>query len=676
VSVQTGSLLPGTYTGDITFAAQDPVMHSPQHVFVSVTIVPQCSAQVAPGILYFNSNMQQGVPAPQSFTISSTTSCTSPVHWSAKSDASWVTLSASSGDTPGSPTVSVNPAGLAAGTYKASITISTTAGSQIVLVSFALNKGSEPGLSVSASALDFQGVVNGEDPDMQTLGLVNTGQAPLNWRVATLTDNGSHWLSVNSQQGVLGPRQSTSLEISVSALDKGGAPGHYTGMLKIIGTDSTGTPVPNSPFYIPVKFTVNAACSLAVSQNVLTFSVFSGSSVSNAQPVNILASNTCQHPLQWSAVPSTSTGGNWLLVSSNTGTLSSVAKTAVIQVGVASRDLLNQTYQGQIQITAVDTVTHRQVGMVQIVNVTLNVQPPCTLQMPSSTQLAFHTTPGSNPAAQTFQIGVVGTCNSGNVTIVPTSPGNVSWLTAPPPITLSHAGTSVTFTVTVNATNLRPNHYVGSISVAALMRGIAIVGSPQTITVTLDVASAPVLSANPLDGLHFAMNLGDNLVQTITVSNIGSGNMNWNAKMPDDAPSFVTLSNALGTHLGGGSSVSFSVAVDASNATPGTYTTAVIISAMDADSPHTQGAAISIPVTISIAVPTSATPTSPVVSPTPEPAILSPTPAVLSTPSLSASRNADSVHGSGLARGPVPMVPWAKTSYARTEPWEPWRERE
>ena len=633
VSVQTGSLLPGTYTGDITFAAQGSVMHSPQHVFVSVTIVPQCSAQVSPGVLYFNSNMHQGVPGPQTLTISSTASCTAPLHWSAKSDASWATLSASSGDTPGSPTVKVNPAGLAAGTYKASITISTATGSQVVLVSFALDKGSAPGLSVTTSSLDFQGVVNGGNPNQQTLGLINTGQERLRWHVYPLTDNGSNWLSVSSTQGVLGPQQSTALEINVSVLDKGSTPGRSTGMLKIIGQDSTGAPVPGSPLYIPVKLMVNASCSLNISQNVLTFSVYSGSSTPDVLPLTIVASNTCRHPIIWNAVARTNTGSNWLVVVPDRGILSSSTKTAVTQVGIVRRNLLNQsnqTYYGFVQITAFDTVTHRQLGNVQIVDVTLNVQPPCTLQTLSNTQLAFHATPGSKPAAQTFQVGVVGTCNRGSVTIVPTSvtSGKVSWLKVTPTAMLGRSGTSATFTVTVDASQLSAKHYAGSISVAALMGGIAIVGSPQTITVTLDVASVPVLSTDSLAGLHFDMNIGDNLVQTITVGNTGGGHMNWSANMQSNAPSFMTLSNALGTRLSGGSAASFSVSVNASNATPGTYTTAIIISATNADSVRAARANISIPITISIATPTTVIPGS---QPTPESGISSPTPAVLST---------------------------------------------
>src|SRR5207253_2212713 len=60
-------------------------------------------------------------PPSQTLTISN--SGTGTLTWTASSNAAWLTLSPTSGTAPSSTTVSVNTAGLAAGTYNGAITI-------------------------------------------------------------------------------------------------------------------------------------------------------------------------------------------------------------------------------------------------------------------------------------------------------------------------------------------------------------------------------------------------------------------------------------------------------------------------------------------------------------------------------------------------------------------------
>ena len=59
-------------------------------------------------------------------TLAITNSGGGTLTWSASSNQTWLTLSATSGTAPSSVTVSVNSAGLAAGTYNATITITAT----------------------------------------------------------------------------------------------------------------------------------------------------------------------------------------------------------------------------------------------------------------------------------------------------------------------------------------------------------------------------------------------------------------------------------------------------------------------------------------------------------------------------------------------------------------------
>ena len=63
ISVKTSTMLPGVYYGSITFASQGAIAakDSPQTIFVSLVITPQCSIQIAPGGLTFTSAYLQHI---------------------------------------------------------------------------------------------------------------------------------------------------------------------------------------------------------------------------------------------------------------------------------------------------------------------------------------------------------------------------------------------------------------------------------------------------------------------------------------------------------------------------------------------------------------------------------------------------------------------------------------
>ncbi|HEX5720283.1 MAG TPA: BACON domain-containing protein [Thermoanaerobaculia bacterium] len=102
------------------------------------------SLGVTPASLSFSGTAGGPNPAVQGLSITSTGTALS---WSATDNASWLTMSPASGSTPSSATASVNLAGLAAGTYNATITISSGAQSRTVPVTLTVG-GSTSGLSV------------------------------------------------------------------------------------------------------------------------------------------------------------------------------------------------------------------------------------------------------------------------------------------------------------------------------------------------------------------------------------------------------------------------------------------------------------------------------------------------------------------------------------------------
>jgi hypothetical protein len=123
ISVTPAGLAPGTYTGAITVSA-DGVANSPQAVFVTlnVTTKPVPKLAVSPASMTFTAPAGGRPPAGQTISMISTGDKLG-FKVTTGSSAAWLSATPGDGQTPGSITVSVNPGGLAAGTYNSSVSI-------------------------------------------------------------------------------------------------------------------------------------------------------------------------------------------------------------------------------------------------------------------------------------------------------------------------------------------------------------------------------------------------------------------------------------------------------------------------------------------------------------------------------------------------------------------------
>jgi Viral BACON domain len=611
VSVDIESLLPGFYSGSVTFTSQGPgaVQVSQQTIYVSLTIVPQCALQVAPGELTFTSvYLQQQAPAAQIVTMGVTQGCSNPLSWSTfvtmNNGGNWLSISSTSGATPASPSVNVNVTGLIPGTYSGSVTFIWSGGTQTLPVTFVMGQATTPLLATTSQAVTFNGVTGQPNPPPQFATVTNSGGGTLNWHAAAATTIGGAWLSVTPANGTLASQQSVPIKIKV-ALSKTLIPGTYNGVITITGTDSSNNPAAGSPQTIPVTFVVQAPCAITATPPALTFQGVIGQPRPAAQPVTIAAGGACVNALSWTATTATTpAGGTWLSAKPASGTVGLTTSSAT-KVGIKLAGLTAGIYSGTVTITAVDS-TKQPVGAPQTITVNLTVQPQCTLQNPSQQAETFSAEPGFNPlAAQTFTVGVIGSCK-GAVTVTPTvTMGNgTGWLAVSPasPTTLT-SGESATFTVTATSAALALGPYTGSISLAAVDgSGITIMGSPQAVGVTLNVLTSPQLTAGP--GLSFNVPTGTNS-QQITIANTGGAPLNWTAALDSAAPSFITLSAGSGANLLGGTSATTSVDVNATGLAGGSsYTTSVTITAVDAITGNVVvGSPSTIAVTITISPP-------------------------------------------------------------------------
>ncbi len=610
ISVDSSQLLPGVYYGSITFASQgSPVaVNNPQTIYVSVTITPQCAIQVAPGALSFTGVYLQPSPPVKSISIGTSQSCSAPLYWTASAFTAtggrWLTISASAGTTPSFPRVGVNVTGLKPGTYSGSFVFSSAGGTQTIPVTLIIGQATTPIISAAPALLNVNGVVGQTTPTVQSIVLSNIGGGTLTWSATATTTVGGAWLTVTPASGLLGAQKSTTLTVTVTLL-KTLVPGTYTGTVTITGLDSTGHVAAGSPQALPVTFIVQAPCSIASSLPALAFQSVVGQPAPAPQSITISAVGACAHALSWGAALATvPAGGTWLTATPAAGTVTSTAP-ALASIGIVNTGLVAGTYSGSITVTAIDSVTKLQVGLPQVVTVTLTVLPVCTLQPPSVASEVFSAPVGANPAAQTFTIGVVGAC-TGSVTLTPTvtMSSGTGWLAVSPASAPVAAGGTATFTVTVTSAALASGSYAGRISLAAVnSAGVAIAGSPQAVGVTLTVATPPALSVTP-PSLTFNGTPGP-ATQNITITNSGGSPLNWSAALASGAPSYVTITTPASGTLAAGASATLTISVNTTGVPPGTTaSTSVTISAVNpATGTAVTGSPATVPISISVTSP-------------------------------------------------------------------------
>ncbi len=123
IAVSPAGLAPGTYTGAVTVSAEG-VANSPQAVFVTLTVSskPVPKLAVSPVSMSFTAQAGGKPPAGQTIAMVSTGEAFG-FKVSTGSSAAWLSATPGDGQTPGSITVSVNPSGLATGTYSGSVSI-------------------------------------------------------------------------------------------------------------------------------------------------------------------------------------------------------------------------------------------------------------------------------------------------------------------------------------------------------------------------------------------------------------------------------------------------------------------------------------------------------------------------------------------------------------------------
>ncbi len=331
ITVDPTGLAADTYDGTVTItqAGITTGLTIPVKLIVSANAL----MIVSPGALSFTFTPGGATLSSQTVNLASTSDA---LNFTAAASTSsggtgWLTVGPTSGSTPSTMTVVVSAAGLQTGTYTGSIALSATgANSQTIPVTVTVTSGAS--LSVSPASLTFTQASGGSAPAAQTLNIASSGTA-IQFTAQVATVIGGNWLTVNPTSGA------TPGSISVSVSGAGLAQGTYTGSVTIVGTGAA-----NGPQTVPVTFTVGPPQTIAVDKTSLSYSFQIGSQAPAAQAVNVTSTGGS---LSFTPTGAVTSGGNWLTLSSSSGTTP-----ANVTVSVNPSGLAPGAYTGTITVAS------------------------------------------------------------------------------------------------------------------------------------------------------------------------------------------------------------------------------------------------------------------------------------------------------------------------------------
>jgi uncharacterized protein (TIGR03437 family) len=443
VTVTPAGLVAGLYEGSLLVTAGVGTATN----FIPIALNVSASATISVDIPSLRLSYQIGGSLPPTQSIVAQASGGAAVPFTAATSANWLSVTQASATTLCYLSVSVNPVGLAAGTYNANVILTANiAGNPQTLVPVTLTVTAAPTVTASPASLDFAFRIGGNGPIAQLVQLTASDGSALGFSAAA--SSSGNWLSVAPGSGT------TPAKLAVSASPASLTAGVYAGTATL-----TASVTANPQTVIPVSLTVTAAPTVSASPTSLSFAYQMGGSLPAAQFVQLTASDSSA--LSFTAVATS--GGNWLLVAPTNGTTP-----ATVAVSIAPTGLAVGTYSGTIVAGSVTIPVSLTISAAPVVSV-------------SPTALSFSYQIGNTvPASQSIQVGV---SSGAAVSFAAAASSSGNWLSVAPT-----SGTApATVAVSVAPVGIAAGTNAGTITV----NGTAV------ITVSLSVSAAPVVSASP-----------------------------------------------------------------------------------------------------------------------------------------------------------------------------------
>ncbi len=532
LSVNAAGLNAATYQTNVTITGGTTAVTVPVMLTVSSGSAGTAGSITATPSSVSFSQTAGGTAAPsQTVQLASST----PASFTTSFNASWLTVTPTTGTTPATLTLSVNAAGLNPGSYPTTLMINAGTTATSVPVNLTVSSGTTGGgttgsITATPSSVSFSLTAGGNPFGLQSLRL--DSDIPTNFTASSAAS----WLTLAPTTGGVTPG---TLIVSVNGA---GLPaGTYQSTITINGGAAA--------ISVPVTLTVagSATSTITPTPSSVSFAQIVGGTVPASQTIQ-LASGT---PTNFTAAATAS----WLTVRPTTGTTP-----ATLTFSANAAGLNPGTYQSTVTINGGATAVS--------VPVTLTVSNSAigTITATPSSVSFSQTLGGTAPPSQTIQVA------SGTATTF-TAAAAASWLTVAP----ATGTTPATLTLSANAAGLNAGTYQSTVTING---GAAAVSVPVTLTVS-NSGTGGTASVSPNTLAFSAPARGQTpQAQTLSVTSSGAQFAFVVAARTADSGNWLTV-----TPASGNTPASLTVAVTPSALTAGQYMGSIIVSPSDPSVP-------------------------------------------------------------------------------------------
>jgi uncharacterized protein (TIGR03437 family) len=563
------TLAPNTYTGTVTITPTSGGSTAPATLQVTLVVsaVPQLTPTPSSLSFYYQSGPNTTNVTTQPIVL---TAGSQDVSF-AFTGSPWITPNPPTGTVKAGQSLTVNvtvalPSSCTPSSSPCSgaLTLNYSGSPQNIPVTITVSNN--PLLNLNTTPIPFAYQIGTTPPAAASVTPGSTGAAV----AYTVTTSGGSWLVVTPTSGTT----PTPVSIGVNPLTLG--PGTYNGTVNFTASGVTQS------ISVTLNVTNNPMLVTSTSASGLWFAYQIGQSSPASQTVTVTSSNGA--PLNYSATTTTS----WLILTGQTsGTTSNLFTVSANTSGLSAN-----TYTGQIAIAVANPATGATLTTVNIpvtlyvsTNALLTVTPsPCpTAGCGGPVVFTVQASSGQSSQLQPVILASTSTDVLGLVWGQPT----VSWLGVygPPASTPGTVGLQAT-----PPANLAAGTYTGSVTVTATGPAGAVLDSPATIPVVLQLTSGTI-SVTPAAGLSFSQSIGGSAppAQSVGVTSNVPG-LTFIPSAYDGGLGWLSVPSTAGTTNG-----SFNVSVDGSKLTAGTYQGKVIVL-----SPFAAGSPYVIPVTLTV----------------------------------------------------------------------------
>lgn len=462
VEIAPGALAAGSYQATIAVASSG-ASNGPLTVAVALTVdapAPVPLLELGSTGLTFQVEEGGAAPAAQTFTASNAGDgvlAAPSAEVSYQSGAGWISAATVSGSAaPYQVRVEVSPAGLAAGTYQATLAVSSAgAGNGPLVLPVVLVVSHTASMSLSPASLAFQVRVGAADPAPKTALVSAFGSGTLPSPAATVAYlSGDGWL----QLAIAGdaPPYTISAQPRIAGL----VAGEYRATVSL---GSAGAP--NAPVALAVRLVVNEPLTTGPNLPEVTFAGPAGGAAPPAQTVSAITSQGGFLTPTSATVDYAAGASGWLTAAISGYQLTLTASTTGLAVG---------TYQASVSVTATTAPVPMSLPVKLVVT---DPAGPAMAVAPAT--IGFQLDQAASPAVKTVSVSQSGAGTLPAPTVGIEYPYHAGWLSA----SVSGGAAPYTITLQANPAGLRPGPYWANLRVIASPSS----NSPLVVPVTLVV---------------------------------------------------------------------------------------------------------------------------------------------------------------------------------------------